>query len=181
MNNNIGLVLVDLQVGAFDGKIIPSLALGDLLLLNISKILSLFRKLENSIFFIQDHGIVGGAFEPGTPGFEIHPIIAPLENEIVVAKNSSNAFSEPFLINLLNEQQINELFFVGLHSEHCFSRSVLGAFEFVRKVSVISDGHGTIDSNEHRAFEIVEKQNKFFEKNGVRLINTDELIKGMRC
>ena len=60
------LLLIDLQLGGFDGERIPAITNENELIANIQSLISTFRKNRNPIIFIQDNGDQGGAFEKGS-------------------------------------------------------------------------------------------------------------------
>ena len=53
-------------------------------------------------------------FAPGSPGWEIHPAVAPLADEKIVDKQYSSAFKDTDLKAYLDEQGIERLILMGI-------------------------------------------------------------------
>ncbi|MCF8060709.1 MAG: isochorismatase family protein [Bacteriovoracaceae bacterium] len=63
------------------------------------------------------------------------------------------------------------------HSQHCYTNSVLSAINLGFKVTVVSDGHGTIDNENKTAMDIVKEQNQLFQNKGAVLKSTNEVLR----
>lgn len=170
------LLIIDVQLGAFDGKKIPTLVNGATALGNIKKLLRKYRAESSPIIYIQDCGDVGGAFEEGTESWRIHPEIMPTAADKVILKRSPSAFDVPELSKTLERQNIRSVMIVGLHSQHCYTNTVLSAIKLGLDVTVVSDAHGTIDSVDKPAAKIVEEQNYLFQSKGANLRPTNEIL-----
>lgn len=163
------LLIIDVQVGAFDGIKIPSLVDGDLVLDNIKIMIDYCRMNSWPIIYIQDCGDVGGAFEEGTAHWQIHPKITPSEDDIIIKKRSSNAFEETNLLEVLKSQSITELVVCGLHSEGCVSSSIEAAIIHGFKVAIVSDAHSTIERGKGTPEEIIARVNESFKEKGIEI------------
>lgn len=170
------LLIIDVQKGAFSGNKMPPLLNGEKVLENIKKLIIQHRKRSLPIIYIQDCGKIGGAFEKGTNDWKIHPRITPQLNELVILKEGPCAFIDTTLKYYLEKNSIKNLLIVGLHSEHCYKNSVLSALELGHHVTVVCDGHSTIDNQTKKASNIVREQNNFLASKGAQLNNTSELL-----
>lgn len=84
-------------------------------------------------------------FQPGTPGIEIHPLVAPQDNEPVVTKTNPNAFLETDLDARLRAlaaetpEEPFELVVAGMMSSMCVDATVRAAADLGYTVTVAHD------------------------------------------
>lgn len=138
------LLVIDVQVGAFDGNKIPALVNGKEILGNIKQLIEKYRSESGLVVYVQDCGDIGEAFEQGTESWKIHPEIFPLATDQVILKSTPSAFDVQELPISLKKHNINQLEIVGLHSQYCYTNTVLSAIGLGFDVTVVSDGHGAI-------------------------------------
>jgi len=167
------LILVDLQVGAFDGIRDSPLTDGEALLARVRGLLTAARSAEIPIVFVQDCGRVGGAYEEGTPHWPIHPTIAPSEGEHVVRKHHSDAFEDTELSSLLVSLEVGRVVVCGQRSEGCLMQTCLGAFAAGFEVVLVSDAHSTPSES---ASLIIEGANQTLQLRGALLQHTEEIL-----
>lgn len=179
MNTKTALIIIDVQIGAFDGKKITPLENPDELLECIQKLLNLSREKKLSIFFIQDCGTIGGAFEKGSEHWPIHPRIQPLKHEKLILKTTGNAFDKTDLEQQLNQLNIETLIITGLHSEKCVTETTLEAIKKQFKVIIPEDGHSTISIENKDFRDKITEQNQFFKKQGAMIVSTEQLLESM--
>jgi len=82
---------------------------------------------------------------PGTPGWDFHPSVAPLDGEPVFGKRFSSAFKDTGLGDWLQEQGITDLVIVGMQTQFCLDATIKGAFERGYRITVPREGHTTFD------------------------------------
>ena len=164
-------------MGAFDGLKIPPVNYPERLISNINSLLTWFRQNQKPIIFIQDCGEVGGAFEKGTPQWQIHNEIQPRDDEKVILKFSSNAFRDTNLREACLELSIETLVLCGLHSEHCFSTTALASQKLGFKTISVKDGHGTSQKSNEIADEVLSYQNDLLKGQGIEVITTQDILK----
>jgi nicotinamidase-related amidase len=58
-------------------------------------------------------------FRPGTPGFEIHPAVAPLPDEVRVVKHTPGAFFDTDLDAKLRAAAADEVVICGMQTQKC--------------------------------------------------------------
>jgi nicotinamidase-related amidase len=76
---------------------------------------------------------------PGTPGQEIHPLVAPADGEPVIDKTEPNGFLGTQLAKTLDRLEIDHLHVVGMMSSMCVDATVRAAADLGRKVTVVHD------------------------------------------
>lgn len=140
------LILVDLQNDYFPG--------GSMELVGVEKaaanarlLLDWFRKDGVPVVHIQHIAARPGAtfFLPGTPGADIHAMVAPEQGEPVVVKNYPNSFRETPLLEMLHNQQIKNLVICGAMSHMCIDATTRAAFDLGFKCTLAEDACATKD------------------------------------
>ena len=91
-SNDTALLVIDVQAGNFEESA-PDYGGSDLLA-KISHLIARARAAGVPVVYVQHCGPEGAIDQPGTPGWEIHPAIAPKEGDVVVQKRHSDAFQE---------------------------------------------------------------------------------------
>lgn len=176
MNFKTALVIIDVQIGAFDGKKIAPLENPDEFLGCIKRLLNVSREKGLPIFFVQDCGEVGGAFEKGTEHWPIHPNICPKEDESLILKTTGNAFEKTDLENQLNQLDIDQIIITGLHSEKCVTETFLEAIKKQYRVIIPQNAHSTISNKDRNFRDKISDQNLFFANHGADVVSVEELL-----
>ena len=159
MKNSVALIVIDMQVGAFESKIIPPIAEGNQLLVQVNKLITKARNMSVPIIFIQHSGGLNNAFEQDTVGWHIHPTVAPITNELVIQKSTPDSFHNTRLQNELKSLQIKKLVIAGLQTEYCIDTTCRRAFSLGYKVILAKDAHSTWDTDKLSAKQIIEHHN----------------------
>lgn len=136
------LLLMDVQVNMFDP---PGVDRAAELLVLFRQLLAAARGKRIQVIHVQDCGPKGGADEPGTLGWQIHPDVAPQPGEIIVQKGESSAFVETPLDDILRALDVKELIVAGMQTEYCINATCRQATQLGYKVTLVADGHGTFD------------------------------------
>jgi RimJ/RimL family protein N-acetyltransferase len=142
------LLIIDVQVGMFDES--NPVFQGELLLLKVAKFISSARLEGTHIVYIQHNAREGKPLEKGKPGWMIHPDVSPQSADIIVQKNTPDAFHNTNLQNELESRGINELLIAGIQTEVCVDTTCRRAFSLGYEVKLISDLHSTWDSENHQ-------------------------------
>lgn len=154
---NSALLIIDMQLGNFTGS--DPIYKGEELLDSVEQILLKFRSLGVPIIHIQNMGTKGDPDEPGSEGWQIHPAISPLENEITIQKTSPDSFNKTDLRKKLISLKIDHLYIVGLQTEYCIDTTIRRAFSYDYKVTLIEDAHSTWGSRDLKAVQIIDHHN----------------------
>ncbi len=132
-SENTALILIDIQEFYFDQNKMP--LKGNIEATKIAfKILDHFR--ENNMLIIHVRHKDGG---------EIHEIVEPLYNEIIVEKSEVNAFRDTELLALLKENNIENLVLLGMQTHMCLEAATRAGVDFGFNCSVIHDACATRD------------------------------------
>ncbi len=86
----------------------------------------------------------------GNLGTEIHPEVAPLENEVVVVKHRVGAFSETELQTVLRARDIENLILLGISTSGVILSTLRVAADLDYRITVISDACADTDESVHQ-------------------------------
>ncbi len=138
------LVLIDIQMDYFPGGTMalegPEKAAAE-----AAKLLAAARERGLPICHIQHAQLRPGAnfLLPGTPGAEIHPLVAPAPGERVFAKHYPNSFRETELSAYLAERGITDLFLAGMMTHMCVDTTTRAAFDAGYRCILAHDASAT--------------------------------------
>ncbi len=156
MNDTV-LLVIDMQVGNFIGS--DPIYAGDNLLTKISSLIGKARSAKVPIIYIQNCGGSGDPDEPGTPGWEIHPSIAPVKEDVVIQKKTPDSFNNTNLKSELDAQGAKKLIIAGLQTEYCVDTTCRRAFSLGYEVNLVKNAHSTWDSSVLTASQIIAHHN----------------------
>jgi len=169
------LLIIDEQVGAFDGKRVPAIHDADGLLDQTTQLLETARATHTLVIFVQ-HCAADGLFIKDTDAWHIHPRIAPKQNETVLLKQESSAFNTTDLEPKLAGQGIRTLVICGLQSEHCVFNTAVSALDLNFTVYVAGDAHSTWPSDQDSAPAIIQRQNLLLAQRGANVQSTRDMV-----
>lgn len=156
------LVIVDAQVNMFDEEF--SIYEGDRIIKVLSGLIEKARHKGVSVIYLRNDGGEGEPDEMGTPGWEIHPSISPIPNEVIIDKQSPDAFENTNLQKHLEERVIERLVIAGMQTEMCVETSTRRAIELGYEVVLVEDGHSTFDFDDMKAVDEIRRVNAEFGK-----------------
>ncbi|HWQ47215.1 MAG TPA: isochorismatase family protein, partial [Longilinea sp.] len=162
MAEKTALLLIDAQVNMFDPACPAYHA--DSLLETLKTLLKKARQAHWLVVFVQNNGKEGDPDVHGTPGWEIHPELELLAEDVIIQKYTMDAFHETGLKGILDAQGITRLVAAGLQSEYCVQTTCRKARELGYEVVLVRDGHSTYPDGSHRAEDTIEETNKELEK-----------------
>jgi nicotinamidase-related amidase len=140
MRTDTALLIIDVQTGLVAGTE-PVYRL-DQLLENIATLITRARTIRMPIIYIQDNDVD----EIGSPGWQIHPAIAPQEGDVVLRKPEADAFYGTALQQEMKARGIRHLIVVGCKSEVCVDATCRRATNLGYNVTLVSDAHSTTDN-----------------------------------
>ena len=158
MTQDTALLVIDAQVNMFDESF--PIYQGKQLLENLKALIIKAREQDIPIVYIQNNGRRGDPDEPGTTGWEIHPILAPVEGDIVAQKDESSGFNKTKLHQQLQAKGIKKLIIMGMQSDVCIQTNCRNAYDLKYNVVLVGDVHSTFDSETAKAPEIIERINR---------------------
>ncbi len=157
MNADKALMVIDVQVGMFDES--DPVYVGDNLLNTIKTLISNARQKGVTVIYVQHNGEPGDLLEPRTAGWAIHPELSRIEGDVIIPKNTPDAFHQTKLHQILLDKGINRLFLAGIQTEVCVDTTCRRAFSMGYNVNLIQDAHSTWNRGELTARQIIAHHN----------------------
>lgn len=157
MAGTTGLLIIDLQACNF-AESEPVYA-GDQLLATIRRLSARARAAGITVVYVQHCGPEGAIDEWGTPGWEIHPALAPQQGDVVIQKRHPDAFQDTDLQRELASRGIERLILTGIQTEYCIDTTCRRAYSLGYEVTLIADGHSTWDTQQLTAPQIIAHHN----------------------
>jgi nicotinamidase-related amidase len=156
------LLVVDVQHGLFQ-KSTPVYR-SEALLGNILNLVEAAHRAGVPVVYIQHDDSTG--LKKGSPAWQLHPRLHPLETDLSVHKQSGNSFKETPLGELLQARQVNHVVVTGMVTHGCVKSTCLGGRELGYKVTLVSDAHSSYSQD---AEQLIEKWHAKLVKEGVAL------------
>ncbi len=132
---------------------------GNELLAKVKSLIAKGRAAQIPIVYVQNNGGSGDPDEYGTPGWKIHPSITPVEGDVIVQKQTPDAFHRTNLHLELESRRIKKLVIAGLQTEYCVDTTCRRAFSLGYQVILVKDAHSTWDSPLFTAQQIINHHN----------------------
>jgi nicotinamidase-related amidase len=170
------LVVIDVQCGMFADPAMPPHD-GEAVVGRIAGLIGRARAAGVEVIFVQHDGGEGDVLARGAAGFEIRPELAPRAGEAVVVKRFCSAFQETELAELVAKRGITGLTVCGMQTEYCVDTTCRSAFERGLVVTLVSDGHTTMDGVMPAA-GIIAHHNATLGSGFVTLRRADEVVFG---
>ncbi|MED1953006.1 cysteine hydrolase family protein [Brevibacillus centrosporus] len=176
MEKNTALLVIDVQ-----NFMIEHAYQGNAFLTRIEKLIGQARELQIPVVYIR-HTEEEGEFKIDTPTWQIHPAIAPLENDPVFNKSACDSFLGTPLQEELQSKGIEQLIVVGFQSEYCIDTTSRRAISLGYDVTLASDCHSTFDSSVLKAEQIIAHHNQTLggfgtPSNQIRVVSSDEIFR----
>lgn len=170
------LLIIDMQLGAFDGVRTVPLADGAGLIDRIVALRDAARAAGVPVVTVQDCGQIGGAYEAGTVHWQLHPRLTPVPGECVVQKRFGSAFRETDLAARLAEMGVDAVVVTGQQSDACVTATCVDALALGIPVVLAADGHGTKDTAAEPAAVIRDRCSAQLAEQGAAVETVGALI-----
>lgn len=151
------LLVINMQAGSFHPPV--PVSEGEDLLLVVADLISQARRAGAPVIYVQNDGAEGNFGQPDTPGWEIHPAVAPAADEPIIRKRTPDAFHSTALEEELNEMDIRRLVVCGLATEIDIDTTVRRAYLLGYQVTLVSDAHSTWDGDVLDAWQAIDHHN----------------------
>ena len=152
------LLVIDMQTGNFSES--NPIHNGNELLAKVKSLIIKGRSAQIPIVYVQNNGGSGDPDEYGTPGWKIHHSIMPDEVDVVIQKQTPDAFYRTDLCLELESRGIKKLIIAGLQTEYCIDTTCRRAFSLGYQAILVKDAHSTWDSSLLTAQQIINHHNK---------------------
>ncbi|CAN5143314.1 hypothetical protein BH09PSE6_BH09PSE6_11420 [soil metagenome] len=124
------------------------------------------RAAGTPVIFIQHEESGGGPLTFGTEGWQLADGLVTDPADHKVRKTTCDSFLRTDLGPLLERLSISRLVVTGLQSEYCVDSSVRGALAHGYPVTLVADGHSTVDTDVLSAAQITAHHNQTLEHLG---------------
>lgn len=131
------LLIVDIQKFYFPGDG-PGLYHAEEASLAAKEVLKIFRDMKQLVVHVR---------HKSTKGFDIHPNVAPLQDEKVITKEEVNSFYKTDLLDYLKKNNVNRLVIIGMQTQMCLEGAVRAAHDYGFECIVVQDACATKDVN----------------------------------
>jgi nicotinamidase-related amidase len=140
------LVIVDIQKDYFPGGAHPLVA-PEAAAAATRRVLDAFRASGDPVVHVRHVWDEEEAtfMRPETEGVEIHPEVAPAENELVITKEFPNSFRETALGEELRARDVGSLVVCGMMTSMCVDATVRAAVDLGFDTTVVHDACATCD------------------------------------
>ena len=124
----------------------------------INQVTALARSAGAPVVYIQ-HEESEGPMQFDHDGWQLDPRLNALPSDLYVRKTACDSFHKTDLQALLQVRGITELIACGLQSEFCVDSTVRRALALGYPVTLVTDGHSTMDSGSLTAAQISAHHN----------------------
>lgn len=182
MKSHYALLVIDMQLVAFDGKITKPIENGQQLLDKVASLIKVSRSNKIPIVFIQTCAFPGQPYAKDVHGWEIHPSFILKSEDQIVYKPNSSGFEDTDLQDVLVKLGVKGVITCGIWSEYCVTNTSIAALELGFDVCAVADAHGTVSDTEQEANSVIARQNEYLKQNKVlvseirNLLGTLELV-----
>lgn len=168
------LVIIDVQMAMFMEKVQPYH--GEETVSNICSLLKKAREKQIPVVFIQHND---EEMPKGSPQWQLHTALVPLENEYHAYKQTRDSFFETELDSILKSLSVDTLIFCGLQTEYCVNATCGRAYTLGYQALLASDGHTTFDSSVLSAEQMIKHHNHFLQSQFLQVKTTKEILEMM--
>lgn len=147
------LLVIDIQTGLVAGN--QPVYRHEKLLRTIQRLIIRARGHRVPVIYVQDDEVD----RPGSPGWGVHPSVAPLDDDLQVRKLACDAFHGTRLHRALIGLRIKKLVVVGCKTQFCVDTTVRRAASLGFDVTLVADGHSTTNSRVLPAEKIIAHHN----------------------
>jgi len=167
------LLVVDLQLGMFNGEEIGPIHAGDALLTRVRALLAQARAAGAPVIYVRHDSGPGRLLACGTANWQIHPAIAPAPGETIVDKRTPDSFHATTLSTELAAIGAKRIIVAGAQSEVCVDTTCRRAFSLGFDVTLVCDAHSTWSNAVLTADQIIRHTNQTLGGRFARLIPSD--------
>jgi nicotinamidase-related amidase len=151
------LLIIDVQHALCHGEYAGFEA--DRVISRINLVSRLVREAGGLVVMIQ-HESPSGAFVYGTEGWQLATGLEARPNDVFVRKTATDSFHNTQLHAILQERRVTELIICGLQSEFCVDTTTRRALALGYPVTLVADGHTTLDNATLTAAQISAHHNE---------------------
>ncbi|MBP0598141.1 cysteine hydrolase [Herbaspirillum sp. LeCh32-8] len=149
------LLIIDVQQALCTGP--TPVAEADRTIANINLLSQQARAARVPVILVQHED--SGALRHDSPGWQLAQRLEATSQDARVRKRGSDAFHHTELHSMLKMRHISRLVVCGMQTEFCVESTVRRALALGYPVTLVEDGHTTIDNGVLQAAQIVAHHN----------------------
>ncbi|MYL43395.1 MULTISPECIES: cysteine hydrolase family protein [Virgibacillus] len=154
---NQALLIIDAQQELIDGNETENGVYDKVMLINrINLAIEKAQEANAPIICVRDVDVSEGE----GAGFQIHEEIQIPSGVMTFDKQATNSFHGTDLKNYLFKNEIDHLVIMGCQTEHCIDTAVRTATISGFDVTLVENGHSTVDSEDFSAEQIIKHHNR---------------------
>jgi nicotinamidase-related amidase len=153
--NPTALLVIDAQVGLFEGASRSTETIS-----RIRQLIDRARERTVPVVYLQHDGDPGGSLAVGSPGWQIHPELAPGPQDLVIRKRACDSYFETPLLDELRQRAIGTVVLTGMRTERCVDTTARRSVTLGFDVVLAADAHTTADGDVLNARQIVDHTNE---------------------
>ncbi len=119
----------------------------------INAVAAVARDAGAPVILIQ-HQEADGPMQADTPGWQLYDRLETRDGDLRLRKTATDSFHRTALQELLQSRGVDRIVVCGLQSEFCVDSTVRGALAHGYPVTLIADGHSTVDNGVLTAAQI---------------------------
>ena len=169
------LLVIDMQLVAFDGQVTPPIAGGGALLDRVEALVADCRARAIPVIYLQTKALSGMPYAEDVQGWEIHPQVAPQPKERTLFKVGPSAFENADLNRHLAELGVSRVLVCGIWSEGCIAFTCEDVLKHGYQLTLVADAHGTCREDLADAVTVVKQQNDAFAAKGADVVTVAAL------
>lgn len=134
------LIVIDMQLGPIWGtyKQEETMAV-------VRQMISKAEAEGVDIFYIQYEDPQNHMLKKGTPFWQFAPGITPRTMDVIIPKQAADSFYQTNLHEELQKRNITDLTIIGVRTDYCVDTTCRAALSLGYQVTLIEDGHTTVD------------------------------------
>ena len=117
-------------------------------------------RVEGAPVVVIQHETHGAEMDHGTEAWQLPSALDVESSDVFMRKTASDAFLRTDLQEILEARGVKRLVICGLHSEFCIDSTTRRAMALGYPVTLVSDGHSTVDNGVLTAAQITAHHNK---------------------
>ncbi|MBV8500218.1 MAG: cysteine hydrolase [Paucibacter sp.] len=137
------LLIIDVQHALSHGEYAAFEA--DRVIVRINEVAARVRAAGAPVIVIQ-HEAAGGALAHGTSGWQLSRGLKVEPGDVLLRKMATDSFHGTELQAVLQERGVTELIVCGFQSEFCVDTTTRRALALGYSVTLVADGHSTLDN-----------------------------------
>lgn len=151
------LLVIDVQVALSRG---PQAVLdAPAVIGRINRVIAAARAAGATIVFVQ-HETPGASFAVDSPGWALDPALHVRADDLRLRKTATDSFHRTELQAWLQARGIDHLVICGFQSDFCVDTTTRRALALGYPVTLVADGHATVDNGVLAAAQITAHHNR---------------------